>query len=209
MAKEPKAVKQIESIADLVPDARNANRGTERGTGLIETSLRNYGAGRSVLADRNGVLIAGNKTIEGAASAGLQKVRVVQTDGTEVVVVQRTDLDLQTDKAARELAIIDNRAGQVSLEWDADELDRLAGDYDIDLKSLGITEGELEDMRVSEVDSSTESRQLEGMKGQPTVKVVLAMPQLAIFEQAIEATGEINRADAVMKICEAYLGKKG
>src|SRR5687767_10793140 len=102
--------KSIRTLADLTPDDRNANKGTERGTGLIESSLRSYGAGRSVLADKNGRLIAGNKTVEGCVNAGIERVRVVQTDGHELVVVQRTDLDLD-DKAARELALIDNRAG--------------------------------------------------------------------------------------------------
>jgi site-specific DNA-methyltransferase (adenine-specific) len=104
-------------LKDLVLDDRNPNRGTERGLGLLEMSLRRYGAGRSVLADRHGRVIAGNKTVERAAELGLP-VRVVQTDGRELVVVQREDLDLEKHRAARELAIADNRVGQVSLDWD-------------------------------------------------------------------------------------------
>ena len=81
---------------------------------IVEDSLRNYGAGRSILLDKHGNIIAGNKTAEGAARIGLDDVIVVKTDGTKLVAVQRTDLDLTTDKAAKELAIADNRAGQVS-----------------------------------------------------------------------------------------------
>jgi DNA modification methylase len=135
--------KLIKRMADLTPDARNANKGTERGTGLLESSLRTFGAGRSVLADRNGKLIAGNKTVEGAASIGIDDIIVVPTDGKKLVVVQRTDLDLDTDKAARELAIADNRVGQVSLEWDAAELEATAKEFDIDLESLGFSEKEM------------------------------------------------------------------
>jgi hypothetical protein len=133
----------IRTLADLVPDDRNANKGTERGSGLIESSLRQFGAGRSVLADKHGRLIAGNKTVEGAASAGIERLRVVQTTGHEIVVVQRMDLDLTKDKAARELAIADNRAGQVSLEWDAEQLTALATDYATDLSAIGFSEDEL------------------------------------------------------------------
>lgn len=111
----------------IKPDPRNANKGTQRGRGLLEKSLRQYGAGRSVLADRNGVLIAGNKTHEVATEIGLP-VRVIETDGNELVVVQRTDLDLSTDKAAVELGIADNRVGQVSLEWDVETLQAVADD---------------------------------------------------------------------------------
>jgi hypothetical protein len=135
--------RKLTKFSDFTPDDRNANKGTERGTGLIEKSLRTYGAGRSILADKHGKIIAGNKTLEGCASIGIDKVRVVETDGTELVVVQRTDLDLNS-KAARELAIVDNRAGQVSLEWDFPELDKTAEDFGIDLKEMGFEDFELD-----------------------------------------------------------------
>jgi hypothetical protein len=52
---------------------------------------------------------------------GLDDVIVVQTDGTQVVAVQRMDLSL-SDPATREraqgLALADNRAGEVGLAWD-------------------------------------------------------------------------------------------
>jgi hypothetical protein len=38
----------IRTIADLIPDQKNANKGTERGNSMIERSLREYGAGRSI-----------------------------------------------------------------------------------------------------------------------------------------------------------------
>ena len=76
---------------ELHIDPRNANLGTERGRALLETSLREYGAGRAVLADRDGVLIAGNKTFEMARRLGIP-TRLVETDGRELVVVRRQDL---------------------------------------------------------------------------------------------------------------------
>jgi hypothetical protein len=118
--------KPIFSIADLTPDDKNANLGTERGLGMLEESLRKYGAGRSILADRQGRVIAGNKTLERAADLGLG-VRVIETDGSELVVVQRTDLDLD-DPRARELAIADNRVAELDLAWDGEALKAIAED---------------------------------------------------------------------------------
>jgi hypothetical protein len=118
-----KKTKQITSIEDLTPDPRNANKGTERGAVQLENSLRDYGAGRSILVDRHGVVIAGNKTLEQAASIGME-VQTVCTDGNKLVVVQREDLDLDADPRARELAIADNRVAQTDLDWDVDELKR-------------------------------------------------------------------------------------
>lgn len=111
--------KVIRRVRDLLPDDRNANKGTERGAALLEKSLQQFGAGRSVLVDRDGRVIAGNKTLEGAAALGIDDVVVVQTDGKKLVVVQRLDLDLQKDRRARELAIADNRTNQINLDWDA------------------------------------------------------------------------------------------
>ncbi len=120
-----RAPKKIRGLKDLVPDDKNANRGTERGREMIGESLRRFGAGRSVLVDRKGKLIAGNKTVENAAAAGLKNVIVVPTDGTQLVVVQRTDLDMDADPRAREMAVADNRSAEVNLEWDEEALAQL------------------------------------------------------------------------------------
>ncbi len=113
--------KRIENIADLRPDPDNANQGTMRGAVQIENSLREYGAGRSIVVDTNGITIAGAKTLESAADIGLP-IEVVRTDGTKLVVVQRTDLDLNGDGKARMLAYADNRAGEVRLEWNPEQI---------------------------------------------------------------------------------------
>jgi 16S rRNA G966 N2-methylase RsmD len=123
---------EIKKLKDLTPDSRNANRGSERGQSMIENSLRQYGAGRSILIDKNGVIIAGNKTAENAGAIGLDDVIVVQTDGTKLVAVQRMDLDLTKDKAAKALAVVDNRSSEVSLDWSVDALKELGEEIDLE-----------------------------------------------------------------------------
>ena len=112
---------------ELHIDPRNANLGTERGRALLESSLREYGAGRAVLADRDGVLIAGNKTFEVARRLGIP-TRLVETDGRELVVVRRQDLRLASDPRAQALAIADNRVGELDLAWDPEILAALKAD---------------------------------------------------------------------------------
>ncbi len=109
-------------ITELKLDPRNANRGTERGNQALEESLQRYGAGRSVLADKNGVIIAGNKTVEKAGELGIEDVVLVPTRGDQLVVVVREDLDLSADPEARALAIADNRVGELDLSWDVPAL---------------------------------------------------------------------------------------
>lgn len=122
--------KDVVSIADLVPDDKNANMGTERGGSALEHSLRQYGAGRSVLVDRNNRIIAGNKTIETAASIGLEDAVLVETTGDRVVVVRRTDVDLDSPEG-RGLAIADNRAGELNLAWNQEVLAELGEEIEL------------------------------------------------------------------------------
>src|SRR5262249_7460051 len=85
-------------------------------TALAE-SIQRLGAGRSVVVDRVGRIIAGNKTVAQATALALP-IRVVETTGTELVVVRRTDLDLTADARARELALADKRVSELDLAWD-------------------------------------------------------------------------------------------
>jgi DNA modification methylase len=126
-----KRITSPRDLAALLPDENNANKGTDRGRAALDRSLRDFGAGRSVLLDRHGRVIAGNKTVEKARSLGLT-LRVVQTDGTELVAVQRRDLDLETDDKAKGLAIADNRVAELDLDWDPAALEALrAGGLDV------------------------------------------------------------------------------
>src|ERR1700690_2937070 len=104
--------RRLADLVDLKPDPHNANRGTDRGRTALERSLREYGAGRAVLIDRHGRIIAGNKTVEQAKRLKIP-LRVIKTDGTHLIAVQRDDLDLRTDARAQGLAIADNRVGEL------------------------------------------------------------------------------------------------
>jgi hypothetical protein len=128
----------MNKLSDLKPDTRNANKGTKRGAALVRSSLEQYGAGRSILIDKNDRIIAGNKTTENAIAAGMTDVIIVDSDGTKIIAVRRTDLDLENDPKAKQLAIADNRAGELSLEWDADTLKELAEEIDLS----GLFEGD-------------------------------------------------------------------
>jgi len=117
-------------ISELTPDNINANKGTARGSAMLEKSLREYGAGRSVLVDKAGRIIAGNKTIEAAGSIGLENAVMIETDGSKVVIVKRTDLDLDSPQG-RGLAIADNRVAEVGLDWDMEALEKIGEELDL------------------------------------------------------------------------------
>lgn len=108
--------KQIETLADLTPDPRNARKHNPRNVGMLEKSLNEVGAARSIVIDENGVVLAGNATIEAAGRAGIERVQVVDADGETIVAVRRTGLT-QTQKTR--LALYDNRTAELA-DWDAE-----------------------------------------------------------------------------------------
>ncbi len=148
---------QQAKLTDFVPDAQNANRGTERGQRMIEDSLKEDGAARSVVVDKNNNVVAGNKTLEAAARAGIDNALVVEADGDQLVITKRTDWDLYEDEAPRRYAYRDNRSGELSLDWDPDQILADVGDG-LDLSNLfadnELAEIEEEALLASELASS-------------------------------------------------------
>ena len=127
---------EVVDIRDIIPDDHNFNAGTEKGREMIEKSFRELGAGRSILLDKNNRIIAGNKSQQAAIATGITKVRIVDTEGDEIVAVRRRDVDLDS-KVGRELAFADNATQQVSLAWDEAELQQAAQDYGLDIADFG------------------------------------------------------------------------
>lgn len=125
-------------LKDLRHDPHNARRHAPRNIGMIEQALREVGAARSIVIDEDGVVLAGNATIDAAASAGIDRVRVVDTDGREVVAVRRVGL---TAAQKTRLALFDNRAAELA-EWDAGALNAIDSELfdgimdDKDLRAL-------------------------------------------------------------------------
>lgn len=204
----------IRGIDDLKPDDRNANRGNERGRRLIEKSVKDLGLGRSIVVDKHGKTIAGNKTLAAATAAGVSDVKVIQTTGHELVIVQRVDLDLDNDAAARALALADNRTAEVDLNWDAQQIQRDEADYSLELDGIGFSEGELADMMAEAEELGLDTtpgtgRNLSTKATKATVKVVIAVNRVETVERALLEAGIANRGDALLEICEFYVKAKG
>ena len=115
-------------MENITFDKRNYRRHSKKNKAIIRKSLQELGAGRSVLIDSEGALIAGNGVYEQAQKLNIP-VRVVETDGSELVVVKRTDL-ATGDEKRKKLALADNSASDSSQfdnmllteDWTVEEL---------------------------------------------------------------------------------------
>ena len=141
---------KIINIEELVQDEHNFNKGTDEGGRLMERSFKEMGAGRSVLIDKHGKIIAGNKSQKAAIAAGIKRVRVIETTGDELIAVKRTDVELESEQG-RKMALLDNLTTQVNLAWDETELQTITGEIegfdasDFGLELPGLYKGDIDD----------------------------------------------------------------
>lgn len=112
-------------IKDLKQDKHNYRKHNERNLNLIKKSVSEVGLGRSVVIDNENEIVCGNGLV-----STLDKntpIKVIETDGSELVVVKRTDLNTNDEKR-KQLAILDNSTTDTS-EFD---IDMLQADFDVE-----------------------------------------------------------------------------
>ena len=122
---------------DIKFDKRNYRIHNIRNKELIKKSLQECGAGRSIVIDNDGEIIAGNGVYEQVQELGI-KTRIIETDGTELIAVKRTDLQTDDEKR-KKLAILDNSTSDSS-------------EFDLNLLNNDFEKSELEQMGVYTVD---------------------------------------------------------
>ena len=110
-------------------DEKNYRKHNDQNKALIKKSLEECGAGRSILIDKEGVIIAGNGVFEQSKKLNIP-TQIVETDGTKLLVVKRTDIGTNDEKR-KKLALMDNSASD-QVEWDFSNLSA-----DFNLNELG------------------------------------------------------------------------
>ena len=119
-------------LKDLKQDKKNYRVHNEKNLSLIKKSIDEVGFGRSIVVDSQNEIIAGNGLVSQVEKG--TKIKVIETDGSELVVVKRTDLKTNDEKRKR-LAIMDNSTSDNS----SFDFALLQSDFNIDeLADLGI-----------------------------------------------------------------------
>lgn len=124
MGKKPEPQTKPAHLRDLTPDPKNARKHNPRNVGMLVDALQEVGAARSIVIDEEGVVLAGNATIEAAAEAGITKVVTVDADGETLVAVRRTGL---TPEQKTRLALYDNCVAELA-DWNESVLTELRED---------------------------------------------------------------------------------
>lgn len=138
---------QIVDTSLIKLDPKNYRRHNKKNKELIAKSLTECGAGRSVLIDKEGALIAGNGVYEQAKKLNIP-TKIIETDGSELIVVQRKDLSTK-DLKRKKLAVMDNSASDSS-DFD---LEVMKTDFTVEeIKSMGVQDPSLEIEQEKEIE---------------------------------------------------------
>lgn len=134
-------------MAELKYDPRNYRIHTDKNKRLIRKSLVECGAGRSILFDNDDCLIAGNGVYEQAQVLGLP-VRVIESDGTELIAIKRTDLSTE-DVRRKALALADNYTSDTSV-FDFDAIVEDFAPEELDAWEFKVDDLNIDDISVDE-----------------------------------------------------------
>lgn len=202
MSKKPVGLKDFKTemvpIADLLPYCNNPKAHPAAQVDKIASSIKNFGFLVPLVVDSGNEIVAGHGRLLAAQKLGLGVVPCIRADNL-------------TPAEIKAFRLADNRTAES--EWFPETLAlelKTLEEMDFDLGLTGFDDFERDDL--ADIEGKTAlgepgqgtSRNLG--KGQVRVKPVLAVEDVATFEKAIKATGEINRGKAIIKICEAYLG---
>lgn len=102
-------------------DCGSFNKGSAVANKILSQSIRYLGCGKSILIDADNNIVAGTKIASAVHDAGIRKVRIIETEGDELIVVKRTDVALCSKKGL-ELSLVDNLSQDKNLIWDADAI---------------------------------------------------------------------------------------
>lgn len=197
----------MKSIKDLKFDEHNFNLHTDEGMELLQKSVEQNGFGRSVLCDKHGNLISGNGIVETAIKTGKTKIKVVETQGDELVVVQRTDLDINT-KEGRDMALADNVTAHTNLRWNDEELKKAREEWGVKLDEWGV---EITPPNSEEV-KKTQTEQLSKLQFEDIYYVPKKKPTLKLedcvnldkFNAKIKALDNYQLTDAQKEVLKLF-----
>tara|TARA_R110000824_G_scaffold378668_1_gene570316 strand:- start:2812 stop:4356 length:1545 start_codon:yes stop_codon:yes gene_type:complete len=148
------------NVRELMADPANVRTHSAQNLEAIAGSLKRFGQQKPIVITPNGVVVAGNGTLEAARSLGWESVDVVETDlaGAEVT----------------SFAIADNRTAELA-EWDesalARTLEALREDAEADELSTGFADDVIDKMvRELRGDEDLEEGELQEPPSEPITK---------------------------------------
>jgi DNA modification methylase len=124
-------------LSNITPDDKNNNKHTAYGMDLLEKSVNKVGIIESITVSNDDKIISGNARHEVIGKHFEKEALVIETDGTQPIVIKRTDIESNT-KEFYEASILANTTSKKNIDFDMEVIDALVEEYDIDAVDLGV-----------------------------------------------------------------------
>jgi hypothetical protein len=109
-------------LTEIQFDSQNFNKGSEKGSRLLEKSIQKFGFREAGTLDKNGVLLGGNKRTAKAGEIGFEEIEIIKADPKKVYALQYDDIDIDTPEG-RELALALNQTAKENIVFDAEVIE--------------------------------------------------------------------------------------
>lgn len=196
------AHKKMVNIDQLKENPNNTNIHPKEQIDMLSDVLKSNGWRIPItISNRSGTIVRGHGRLMAAKRIGCKQVPV-------------DFQDYDSDEAELADLLADNKIPELSF-MDTEKTNKILNELmekQFDIAMAGFNQSDLEKMiddlsKLEEIDQDgNKIKPIMGQK-QYQIKPVLYVDQVKIFEMAIAKTGEINRGNAIMKICEAYLNE--
>lgn len=124
-------------LSSLIPDDKNNNKHTAYGMDLLEKSVNKVGIIESITVSNDDKIISGNARHEVIGKNFDKEAIVIETDGTQPIIIKRTDIESNT-KQFYEASILANTTAKKNIDFDIEVIESLGVEYDIDVVDLGV-----------------------------------------------------------------------
>ena len=179
------------SMIKIKLDKRNTNLHTPEGLELLDKSIDKVGIIESYTISNDGVVISGNARHEKISAKITKEPIVIETDGTEAIIIKRTDIESNTKKF-HEASILANTTANKNFNLDIEMIDVIAEEFDIDIEEVGV---DVEDSVSDSEDFGTDFNLPSGDK---------APFQQMTFTLADEQAEQIKNAISDIKATQEY-----
>lgn len=155
-------------IESLVLDPQNARKHSSRNLDAIKASLKQFGQRKPIVV-HNGIVIAGNGTLEAAKSIGWKEIAIT-----------RCPDDWDSD-IAKAYALADNRSAELA-EWENGTLSASLSDLDAngwDVGELGFTRDDVKEIQKGEQIFGDEENAYTAVVNIPQYEIVGEKPSIS------------------------------
>ena len=124
-------------LSSITPDDKNNNKHTAYGMDLLEKSVNKVGIIESITVSNDDKIISGNARHEVIGKNFTKEALVIETDGTQPIIIKRTDIESDT-KEFYEASILANTTSKKNIDFDIEVIESLSVEYDIDIEEIGV-----------------------------------------------------------------------